>query len=71
MSKTKLQIKEYNCATGEEIVRDATDAEIAQIDLDAASAATERAEIEAKVIAKAALLSKLGITVEEAALLLS
>ena len=71
MSKTKPQIKEYNCATGEEIVRDATDAEIAQIEIDAANALTERAEIEAKAIAKAALLDKLGVTVEEAALPLS
>jgi len=68
---TKPQIKEYNCETGEEIVRDATTAEIAQIKIDADNAATEKAEAEAKATAKAALLSKLGITAEEAVLLLS
>jgi hypothetical protein len=68
---TKPQIKEYNCATGEEIIRDATDAEIKQFAKDAVNAETRKAKAEAKAIAKAALLSKLGITAEEAVLLLS
>ena len=68
---TKPQIKEYNCETGEEIVRDATDAEIAQIELDAANAVARQAETEAKATAKAALLERLGITQDEAKLLLS
>ena len=66
----KPQIKEYNCETGEEIVRDATTAEIAQMEIDAASAATAKAEAEAKAQAKADLLDRLGITAEEAQLLL-
>ena len=33
---TKPQVKEYNCETGEEIVRDATSAEIAQMGIDKA-----------------------------------
>jgi len=68
---SKPQIKEYNCETGEEIIRDATSAEIAQMAIDAENAAARQAEAEAKATAKAALLEKLGITVEEAALLLS
>jgi hypothetical protein len=68
---TKPQIKEYNCETGEEIIRDATTAEIAQMKIDADNAATAKAEAEAKATAKAELLSKLGITAEEAVLLLS
>jgi len=68
---TKPQIKIVNCTTGEEIVRDANDAEIAQIEQNAAKALAEKAEAKLKEKEKAALLDKLGITVEEAALLLS
>ena len=68
---TKPQIKEYNCETQEEIIRDATSAEIAQMAKDKAENKTRKAEAEAKTTAKAALLSKLGITAEEAVLLLS
>lgn len=52
-------------------VREMTDAEFAQYKLDKAEAQTRQAEAEAKATAKAALLSKLGITAEEATLLLS
>jgi len=71
MTTTKPQVKIVNCETGEEIVRDATAAEIAQIKVDADNAAKAKAEAEAKETAKAALLTKLGITAEEAQLLLS
>jgi hypothetical protein len=71
MTKSKPQIKIVDCTTGEEIVRDATDAEIAQMELDAANDAARKAEAEAKVAAKAALLAQLGITEEQAKLLLS
>jgi hypothetical protein len=67
---TKPQIKEYNCETGEEIVRDATAAEIAQIKKDADEFARIKAEAEAKAAEKQALLDKLGITADEAKLLL-
>ena len=63
------QIKEYNCETGEETIRDATDAEIAQMEIDAANAASRKAEAEAKAAQKAALLDRLGITEAEAKLL--
>ena len=71
MTTTKPQVKIVNCETGEEIVRDATAAEIAQIKLNADNAASMQAEAEAKATAKAALLEQLGITEEQAKLLLS
>ncbi len=67
---TKPQIKEYNCETGQEIIRDATDAEIAQMELDAIEYAAAKAEAKAKADKRAELLSKLGITEEEARILL-
>jgi len=68
---SKPQIKEYNCQTGEETIRDATAKEIAQLENESAIATAEKAEAKTKATAKAALLSKLGITAEEAVLLLS
>jgi len=47
------------------------EATIAQWETNQAAQAAEKAEEEAKATAKAALLSKLGITAEEAQLLLS
>jgi hypothetical protein len=67
---TKPQIKEYNCETGDEIVRDADSQEIAQIAKDKKEAEARKAEAEAKATARAALLDKLGITADEAKLLL-
>ena len=64
----KPQIKEYNCETQEEIIRDATDAEIAQMELDAANAAARKAEAEAKAQAKTAAegkLAALGLTTDD------
>ena len=68
---SKPQIKIVNVTTGEEIVRDANAEELGQMEIDAANAAAKKAEAEAKADAKAALLTKLGITAEEAVLLLS
>ena len=70
MTTTKPQIKIVNCETGEEIVRDATAQEIAQMEIDADNATARKAEAEAKATAKAALLEQLGITAEQAKLLL-
>jgi hypothetical protein len=62
---------EANVTTGEIIEREMTEAEIAQ-DLADQEAATERDAAEAtKAADKAALLVKLGITEDEAKLLLS
>jgi hypothetical protein len=70
MSKSKPQIKIVNCTTGEEVVRDATVEEIAQMEIDAANELARKAEAETKALAKSALLVKLGITENEAQLLL-
>ena len=67
---TKPQIKIVNVETGEEIIRDANAEEIAQMEIDAANAATRQAEAEAKETQRQALLSRLGITEEEAKILL-
>jgi predicted ArsR family transcriptional regulator len=67
---TKPQVKIVNCTTGEEIVRDANAEEIAQMEIDAANLVARKAEAEAKATARAALLERLGITAEEAQLLL-
>jgi hypothetical protein len=67
---TKPQVKEFNCETGEEIIRDATVEEIAQMKIDAANAITRKAEAEAKAVKRAELLDRLGITEEEARILL-
>jgi hypothetical protein len=65
---SKLQVKEYNCETGEEIIRDATDAEIAQREKDKQDFEAKKAEAEVKAQAKAAAQAKLaalGLTVED------
>ena len=66
---------EINCATGVETIHELTDAEIAQREADAQAAATAQAEEDAKAasdaVAKDALLTKLGITADEAKLLLA
>jgi len=59
-----------NCETSEEIIRDANAEELAQMELDAANVQAIKAEDEAKATAKAALLTRLGLTAEEASLLL-
>ena len=69
---TKLII---NCETGEQTEVELTAEEIAQREADAkayeAELKAKEAEASAKAEAKAELLDKLGITAEEAALLLS
>lgn len=64
-----------NVETGEETVRELTQAEKDQENIDAANFKAkfeaEKVGAEAKASNKAALLSKLGITAEEAAILLS
>ena len=73
MSDTPIKI-EVNCATGIAVEVPLTAEEIAQREVDAAAAEADRAAKEAAdaqaAIDKAALLVKLGITEEEAQLLL-
>ena len=68
---TKPQVKEYNCETGEEIVRDATASEIAQWKKDADDFVARQEAQAQEQATKAALLERLGITADEAKLLLS
>ena len=67
----KPQVKIVNALTGKEIVRDANAEELAQMELDAAETTRIKLDEAAKAAEKAALLNRLGITAEEARLLLS
>jgi hypothetical protein len=69
MSKPMVRI--HNQATDEVIDREMNDAEFAQYEADQAAQAILESEAEAKATAKAALLTQLGITEEQARLLLS
>ena len=70
MAKSKPQIKIVNCTTGEEIVRDATADEIAEIELREQNVIAEKAEIKAKETARQEILDRLGLTADEAKLIL-
>ena len=54
----------------DDVVRDATTDEAAQIDAQRAAAAAETEAVEAKAAARQAVLDKLGLTADEAAALL-
>jgi len=72
MTKTnRPMVRIHNVETDEIIDREMNDAEFAQYEADQTLQATEQAEAEAKATAKSSLLAKLGITAEEAKLLLS
>ena len=66
---------EVNCSTGEVTERPLTAEELAQREADAQAEATRQTEADAKAaadaVAKDALLTKLGITADEAKLLLA
>ena len=64
-------IRIHNTETDEIIDREMNDAEFAQYEKDQAQSAARQAEAEAKAQAKAELLERLGITADEARLLLS
>ena len=66
-----MKITEHNAITNITIDRDMTADEVKQFNADKARGEALKAEAEARAIAKVALLEKLGITSEEAALLLS
>jgi hypothetical protein len=62
---------EHNVQTDEIIERDLTAAEIKQIEIDSKTDLEFRKNIEEKEIKKSALLNRLGLTPEEALILLS
>ena len=59
-----------NCTTGEEIVRELNKAEKDQHKIDEAKAVATRAEADAKEAARQAIFDRLGLTADEAQLLL-
>ena len=65
---------EVNCTTGEVLEIELTDAEVAELAYQAELSADKKAEDDRiaaeRAVAKAALLERLGITADEAALLL-
>jgi hypothetical protein len=67
---TKPTLKFVNAETGEEIEREMNAEEFAKYKEDLVAHHARLEEVEAKAVAKAALLERLGITAEEAALLL-
>jgi hypothetical protein len=65
MTKSKPQVKIVNVETGEEIVRDATAQEIAQMEIDAANYQATKAEAQAKETQRQAILDRIGLTADE------
>jgi hypothetical protein len=63
-------IRIHNVETNEVIDREMTDDEFAQYQADQAAQATKQAEAEAKAASRQAILDRLGLTAEEAQLLL-
>ena len=68
---SRPQIKEHNIETDEVIVRDMTDAELAEYEAFQAAELQKIEDAKARALAREALLNRLGITEEEAKLLLS
>jgi predicted metal-dependent HD superfamily phosphohydrolase len=68
---TTPQIKLVNAETGEEVIRDMNEVELAQWEADKAEAESKHDAEIAKQAAKDELLAKLGITADEAKLLIS
>jgi hypothetical protein len=67
---TRPTVRIHDLSTDEVIDREMNDAEFAVYEADQAAAATQAAAEAAKAEQKAALLERLGITAEEAQLLL-
>ena len=68
--KNTPQVKIFNSETGEEIIRDANAEELEQMKIDIANAKAEKAEAQAKEIAKAAILDRIGLTADELKMIL-
>jgi len=67
---SRPMVRIHNAETDEVIDREMNDAEFAQYEADQAAVATQAAAEAAKAAEKAALLARLGITADEAKLLL-
>ena len=68
MATPKITI--YDALTGETVVRDFNAAELAQLKLDKAEAKKHADALAAKQVARQAVLDRLGLTEQEAQLLL-
>jgi hypothetical protein len=68
---TKPMIRIHDVSTNEIVDREMTDKEFAQYKIDQLAAAEAIAAENEKIAQKAALLERLGITAEEASILLS
>jgi hypothetical protein len=68
---SKIMICEINVETGKEIIREMTQLELEQHEIDKTNFQLNQEKERSKASAKADLLEKLGITEEEAKLLLS
>lgn len=68
---TKPTVRIHNVETNEVIDRQMTEQEFAQYEIAQAATAARLAEAEAKTTERQAILSRLGITEDEAKLLLS
>ena len=66
-----MKTLEHNATTGVIVERDLTEQELAQMEIDAVEIAEQKAAYEAKAQARAAVLDRLGLTADEAKLLLS
>jgi hypothetical protein len=67
---TRPIVKIHNTQTDEVIEREMNDAEFAQYEIDQSKFAADKLQVEAQAAAKAELLDRLGITEDEARLLL-
>jgi hypothetical protein len=67
---TKPMVRIHNTETDEVIDREMTDTEFAAYEADQAAQTIAKAEAEAKAAQKQAVLDRLGLTAEEAQLLL-
>ena len=68
---TNPKIRVHNSETNEVIDREMSDTELAENDAMKENVKKEKAEREARAVARAAILDKLGITAEEAKLLIN
>jgi hypothetical protein len=67
---TRPMVRIHDLETNEVIDREMNDAEFAQYEADQTARAEAQAEAEAKATARQAILDRLGLTAEEAALIL-
>ena len=70
-TKSRPTVRIHNSETNEVIDREMTDDEFANYQAELATKAEAQAEAQSKATARAAILDRLGLTPEEAAILLS